>query len=187
MRASLRVLLIVPALAIAWSVGFAGSVRADRAQATLAITFLGSSTLHGFEGHAAPVTAVAETQPDGTWSADVDVPVATLDTGIAARDEKLRAMFDAVKHPQIQARLRGVGVEQVRSNGALPIVLQIREIEKPVQAKLSNWQQDDERHARFDADFEVSLAAFGLEPPKVLFMAVEDRVHVTVHVTLERL
>lgn len=187
MRTRLRIRLVAPALALAWIVAFAGDARADRVQAALAITFLGSSTLHGFEGHAAPVTVVAETQPDATWSADVDVPVATLDTGIEARDEKLRAMFDATKHPQIHARLRGVEAQKVQADGVLPMALRIREVEKPVQAKISNWQQDDERHARFDADFDVSLAEFGLETPKVLFMTVEDRVHVTVHVTLERL
>lgn len=186
MRTPHRLLHLASALAIAWSVAFAGAASADRVQATLAITFLGSSTLHGFEGHAQSVTVVAEAQPDGTWSADVAVPVATLDTGIAARDEKLRAMFDAENHPQIHARLRGVAAQQVQSDGALPFALRIRDVEKPVQAKIANWQQDDERHARFDADFDVSLSAFGLEAPKVLFMTVEDRVHVTVHVTLER-
>jgi polyisoprenoid-binding protein YceI len=185
MRTALRVLLVAPALAIAGSAAFAGPARADRVQASLEITFTGSSTLHDFEGRAEPVRVVVETQPDEKWAAEVEVPVAKLDTGIGARDENLRAMLDAAHHPEIHGRFRDVDAEQVRRSGALPFVLRIREVEKPLQAKISQWQQDDERHARFDADFDVSLAAFGLVAPKVLFMSVGDSVHVTVHVTLE--
>jgi hypothetical protein len=60
-------------------------------------------------------------------------------------------------------------------------------VERPVQAKLSNWKQEDDRHARFDAAFDVSLKEFGLEAPSILFVSVEDTVHVTVHVALERI
>ena len=67
----------------------------------------------------------------------------------------------------------------------MPLLLRIRDVERPVQAKLSNWQQD-ERHASFDAAFDVSLAAFGLEAPQLLFVRVGDTIHVTVRVTLER-
>ncbi len=174
------------ALSIACGIAFAHEARADRVEGSIEITFLGTTTLHDFEGTAAPIRIATETQPDGKWAGEVSVPVATLDTGIDARDAKLRAMLDAPRHPEIRGRLRDVDAEQVRRNGVLPFLLRIRDVERPVQAKISRWQQDDERHARFDADFDVSLAEFGLEAPRVLIVSVDDGVHVTVHVTLER-
>jgi hypothetical protein len=76
-------------------------------------------------------------------------------------------------------------VEEVRSSGVLPFLLQIRTVERPVQAAIRNWRQS-EREASFDADFELSLGRFQLEAPSNFFLSVGDRVRVTVHVTLER-
>jgi polyisoprenoid-binding protein YceI len=184
MLATLRPLLFASVLAIAWC---AGSARADRLQGSLEIGFVGTTTLHDFEGSADPIRVTTETQPDGTWAGEISVPVATLDTGIDARDDNMRALLDAEHYPQIHGRFRDVDAEQLRRDAVLPFLLRIRDMERPVQAKLSHWQQDDERHARFDADFDVSLAAFGLEAPHLLLISVHDTVHVTVHVMLERI
>jgi len=183
----LRFRPLAAALSIACAVVLAQGARADRAEARIEISFLGSSTVHDFEGSGAPVRVAIETQPDGTWAGEVSVPVATLDTGIEKRDANLRTMLDAPHHPEIRGLFRAVDAEQARRSALLPFTLRIRDVERPVQAKLSNWKQEDERHARFDADFDVSLQAFGLEAPHVLFVSVEDTVHVTVHVALERI
>jgi polyisoprenoid-binding protein YceI len=181
-----RIHPLAAALAIAIGAAVAHGARADRVSGSIEISFVGSSTVHDFEGSAAPIHVTVESQPDGTWSGEVAVPVVTLDTGIDRRDENLRAMFDASHHPEIHGRFLGVDAEQVRQASVLPFTLRIRDVERPVQAKLSNWNQQDDRHARFDAAFDVSLQDFGLEAPSVLFMSVEDTVHVTVHVALER-
>ena len=173
------------ALCVAFGMAPAIDARADRGVGSIAITFSGSSTLHDFEGTAAPLRVAMESQADGTWTAEVVVPVASLDTGIQARDENLRAMLDAPHHPEIRGRFRDVDAVAVQRRLVLPFLLRIRDVERPVQATLSDWQQDGDR-ARFEATFDVSLAAFGLEAPRVLFMRVADTVHVTVHVTLER-
>jgi len=182
----LRAYLLAPALWMAFGMAFAPDARADRGEGSIEISFVGSATLHEFEGSVAPIRVATESQTDGTWAGEVLVPVASLDTGIRARDENLRAMLDASQHPEIRGRFRDVVAEEVQRSAVLPFLLRIREVERPLQAKLSNWQQDAD-HARFDAEFDVSLAAFGLEAPRVLFIRVEDTVHVTVHVTLERI
>jgi len=183
----LRIRRLAALLSIACGVAFAQAARADRVEGRIEIAFVGSSTVHDFEGTAAPVRVAIETQPDGTWAGEVSVSVATLNTGIDKRDANLLAMLDAPHHPEIRGRFRGVDAEQMRQSAVLPFTLRIRDVERPVQAKLSRWTQADERHARFDADFDVSLADFGLEAPRVLFLSVEDTVHVTVHVALERI
>jgi polyisoprenoid-binding protein YceI len=121
----------------------------------------------------------------GAWSADVNVAVADLKTGNRWRDGDMREMFDSAKHPRIRASFRDLDPEKVRSSGLLPFLLQIRTVERPVQAAVRNWRQT-EREASFDAAFDVSLESFQLEAPETFFLSVGDTVRVTVRVTLER-
>ncbi len=176
------------ALAFAAFVCFAATASGARAEAgkgTVEISFSATSTLHDFEGNVAPLAFAIESGPSGTWGSDVVVPVAAIDTGIARRDASLRSMLDAAQHPNIRARFRDVEPERARAGETLPFRLRIRDVERPVEAAVSHWQQD-ERSARFDAEFDVSLQDYSLEAPGVLFVRVGDRVHVVVHVTLER-
>lgn len=170
---------------VAFLATFAPGARAERADGSLEISFAATSTLHDISGSVAPVAVAIERGPDGGWSGDVEVPVASMDTGLERRDASMRAMLDAAQHPRIRGRFRDLKPEQVHASGVLPFLLQIRTVERPVQATVSQWEQDD-RTARFDAEFEVSLRDFALKAPRVLLVRVGDRVHVTVHVTLAR-
>jgi len=158
---------------------------AGEARGSLQLSFTGTSTLHDFQGTAGPVAISLSQDANGTWSADVSVPVAELDTGNGWRDESMREMFDATRHPRILGRFRHLDAEMVRASGVLPFVLQIRALERPVQATVTNWRQS-EREASFDAAFDLSLESFRLEAPRTLFLRVGDSVRVTVRVTLER-
>ena len=149
------------------------------------ISFTVSSTLHDLEGTAGSAAVALSQAAYGTWSADVNVPVASLDTGNGWRDSDMRDMLDAAHHPQIKARFRDLDPEKVRSSGVLPFVLRIRTVERPIQATVQNWRQS-ERTASFDAAFDVSLKSFQLEAPSRFFMTVGDAVRVSVHVKLER-
>jgi len=149
------------------------------------VTFAATSTLHDFEGSAAPLAVTLVQEAGGGWSAEVAVPVAALSTGNGWRDESMREMFEADRHPRIVGRVRGVDPERVRSSGELAFVLRIRDVELPLKARVQAWQQS-ERRASFDARFDVSLAAFGLAAPRIPFNRVGDVVHVRVHLDLER-
>ena len=163
----------------------APGAHAENANGKLAISFAATTTLHDFEGTVPPVVFAIDLAPGGAWSGDVEVPVAAMDTGIDQRDENLRAWLDAAHYPRIRGRFRDVDPERARASRVLPFLLRICNVERPVQATVSHWQQDD-RTARFDAEFDVLLHDYSLEAPSVLFVHVDDRVHVTVHVTLER-
>jgi polyisoprenoid-binding protein YceI len=160
---------------------------ADEISARLEINFAAKSTLHDFEGSASQITVVMTAEPGdtGLWSTDVEVPVATLDTGSDSRDENMREMFDADHFPTIRAVLRNVDPDAVRESRKLPFVLVIRDVEHETIAAVSNWRGDDEE-VRFDISFEISLKKFGLEAPGILFIRVADRVTVTVHATVRR-
>lgn len=170
---------------VACLAALASGARADAGKGTIEISFSATSTLHDFEGNVPAVAFAIESGPSGAWGGDVEVPVAAIDTGIARRDASLRAMFDAAQYPGVRGRFRDVNPERASAGGVLPFLLRIRDVERPVEATVSHWQQDD-RTARFDAEFDVLLHDYSLEAPSVLFVRVGDRVHVTVHVTLER-
>lgn len=173
------------ALALACWLAGAAAARAQDVRAELRVTFAATSTLHDFEGRAAPISLTLVPETDGSWSADVAIAVAELATGNGWRDESMREMFEAEQHPRIVGRVRNVRPEQLRSSGALPIRLRIRDVELPLTARISEWRQD-ERRASFDAEFDVSLAAFALAPPKLPLNRVGDVVHVRVRLALER-
>jgi len=161
------------------------AARADVGSGTIEISFAATSTLHAFTGSVPPVAFAIESGPSGTWGGDVEVPVASIDTGIDRRDQNLRAWLDAKQYPRISGRFDEVDPERARASGVLPFLLRIRDVERPAVAAVSHWQQED-RTTRFDAEFDVLLHDYSLEAPSLLFVRVGDRVHVTVHVTLER-
>lgn len=165
---------------VASAPALADSVRGS-AQVSLSV----SSTLDDFGGTAGSVAVALSQGADGTWSADVSVPVAGMKTGNRWRDADMREMLGDAQHPLIRGRFRDLDPEKVRSSGVLPFVLQIRTVERPVRATVKNWRQS-EREASFDAAFDVSLQSFQLEAPERFFLSVDDTVRVTVHVTLER-
>jgi polyisoprenoid-binding protein YceI len=158
---------------------------AQEARGSAQISFTATSTLHDFEGTAGPAAIALSQLADGAWSAEISVPVASMQTGNRRRDSDMRRMLDAAQHPQIRARFRGLDPERVRSSGELPFLLKIRSVERPLKATVRNWRQS-ERAASFDAAFDLSLESFRLEAPSRFFLTVGDMVRVSVHVTLER-
>ena len=145
----------------------AAMASAQNARGVLDVRFAVTSTLHDFEGTASALEVSLAQDAAGTWSADVTIPVAQLKT-LSVRPEQTFG-----------------DPERVRSSGKLPFVLAIKNVERPVEARVTHWQQS-ENTASFDADFTVSLAAFQLEAPQILFISVGDAVHVSVHLKLER-
>lgn len=176
----------------------------EQVYGTCTIRFHGTSTLHGFSGTAAPQTFILHRTSNGEraaggegaapgWSTTIKLPVASLDTGIGARNRNMRKMFEADKYPYIVATFAGVGParddlpaspELALSGHKLPFLLKIRATARKTPATIRSWQVDDHK-ASFDADFSVSLKEFGLTAPTALgFIHVHDKVDVHAHVVL---
>lgn len=185
---SLPLALAAALAALASAASPARAADADAAVAEVRIAFTGSSTLHDFDGTAAPLTVPLAPAAGGTWAADVAVPVASLDTGSARRDAKMREMLRGDAHPLIRGTFRDVEPERVRRSRRLPFVLEIGGARRPTTAVVRAWREGEAGETlSFDADLDVSLAAFDLEAPRaLLFMRVADVVHVTVHVVVRR-
>jgi polyisoprenoid-binding protein YceI len=185
----LRHALLVVALGV--RAAAAPSHEPSAAAGTFAVTFSGTSTLHDFQGTAAvqPVGAQRSAGRDA-WTAEVRVPVAALDTGSAWRDANMRAMLDAEHFPHLTAVFDAIDPDRSRPSppngvGSLPFTLRIRDVAHELVGVTSAWREQADR-VSFDVRFEVSLASFGLEPPRALgVIEVGDVVTVSVHVALE--
>jgi len=154
------------------------------------VRFEGRSTLHGFEGSAAPGKVDLEPAADSTdatpvFRGEATIAVASLVTGNESRDAKMRAMLDGEHYPEIRASFARIDVSTLRAgvatgNGELPLRLTIRDVTRDLVAKVSEWEEVDD-HASFDAHFRVSLEQFGLVAPSVFgLIRVADEIDVHV-------
>lgn len=153
--------------------------------AVIRVGFTGSSSLHEWEGKAAPISTTlhASSTPEA-WDAEFTVPIAGLDSGNGTRDANMRAMFHSDRYPDLRIALRGVDPSDVQRDYALRAALTIGETTHDIPIRVANWEQDT-GHASFDAQADVSLGAFGLEAPSVLgIVRVADIVRVMGHVDL---
>jgi polyisoprenoid-binding protein YceI len=178
------------AFALVWlaSVLTPVSARAVEVAGRCSATFFATATLHDFEGKGLCVLLSIE-PPDasGTYRARAEVAVEQLDTGIAARNEKMRVMFGAQEFPRITALFEKVDPAALRAKrvGALPFRLTIHGVERAVTPELSDWSEVPGKRAHFRATFTVALSEFGMEAPTAVgLVRVGDRVRVVVDVEL---
>jgi hypothetical protein len=187
MRLATAILLLsgTPALA--------GEIRG-----TCDFRFLGSSTLHDFNGTGRCLPFSAPLLRDAERRAvlalvEVEVPVAEMKTGIDARDRKMREMFQAERHPAIRAAVRDIDTDALRKRiegdreGRAPIEisLSIRGVERKILATARNLKAEGNRLS-FEIAFPVSLQEFSLPAPAVLgIIRVADQIAVTGSFTLD--
>jgi len=173
------------------SPGRAGGIRGE-----CDLRFLGTSTLHDFEGTVSCLPYSAEVVRDSAGkellpAVEVEIPVAAMKTGNGSRDEQMRKMFDGGRHPRIRGIARNVDIGAIREAARggpaqLDFLLRIRDVERPVRASVTGLREEG-NGVRFDLEFPVSLGEFGLEAPSVLFfIRVRDRVRVTGNFRVER-
>jgi polyisoprenoid-binding protein YceI len=175
--------------------GSATAVVAEGIAGRCEVRFVAVSTLHDVEGRGACERFEIESEPGGTYRARVSVAVARLDTGLGARDARMREMFDAERYPQIEARFEAIDLGALRSGApreasgeTLTFTLRVRDREVRVVPSLSDFREAPDRSARFSARFALSLAELGLEAPSVLgVVRVEDRVEIEVDAALSGL
>jgi hypothetical protein len=161
--------------------------RALDVAGTCTIKFFGSSSLHDFEGDAPCMLSIDGPDAAGRFGARAEVEIAGMRTGIAARDKRMRQMFEAKKFPRITATFASVDPDALRAAapGALPFRIAIHGVERDVAPALSGFAEVPGRSARFRASFTLALSDFGMEAPVAMgFIRVEDRVKVDVEVAL---
>lgn len=156
-------------------------------QAICDLHFTGTSTLHEFHGTAPTFTLPVQTADlAGHWKTEAAVEVHSMVTANSSRDSNMWAMFDDRHWPQIKANFPDIDAAAAGAAKRISFQLTIRDVTREVVATVTSWQQDADKVV-FDADFDVSLMAFGLEAPSVLgLIHVGDAVAVGVHVVVTR-
>jgi polyisoprenoid-binding protein YceI len=152
------------------------------------VQFFATTTLHDFEGEA-PCALLAVEAPDaqGHYAARAEVAIAELQTGISARDKKMREVFEAKKYPRIVATFANLDPAALRAQraDALPFRIAIRGAVRAVTPVLSGFSEVPGKSAHFRASFELTLRDFGIEAPVAMgFIRVDEKVRVVVDVDL---
>ena len=173
------------ALTIFATLALAGAAQAT-IRGTFHVKFDAASTLHEFSGEAPPAAFAVEESPERiagreAWGAALAVEVAALSTGSGLRDAKMRSMFEAERYPRIDAAIGDLAAGELKAGSEIPFDLRIRAVTRRLIGRVTRWQASD-RAATFRVEFDVSLADYDLDPPRALFVTVDDRVHVTVDV-----
>ncbi len=159
------------------------------------IKFEGTSTLHDWSGtvkaqpFATTVTMNDAGQPTAI-KAKVEVKAAEMDTRKTERDENMHKAMKVASFPLISgefdAAYASLKPAEKLAPKQLPFKLTILGKEQNVSAAISNWKQNGSK-ATFDAEFDLSLKACGIEVPSVmLVIRVGDTVKVKVSVELTK-
>lgn len=112
----------------------------------------------------------------------VAVPVKTFDSGDRNRDLHMLEVTRAGDHPMIEVRVRfsDLNLSHKPTNllGDLSVEFAGKTVEYPkVRLEVKEWTPQS---VRVTGRFSLSLKAFGIEPPSLLTMPVEDAVPVTI-------
>ncbi|HZZ85492.1 MAG TPA: YceI family protein [Anaeromyxobacteraceae bacterium] len=144
--------------------------------AASAIRFQVVHKLHRVHGRATSLEGRAVSRPDGTVAAMVRVPLATLQTGDANRDQHMVETLEVNKYPFVVFK----GVARLGPGGELPPgpltlegQLDLHGVQRPVSLPLQ-VEPAAGGGLRARGGFEVSLDAYRIERPSLLFVKIED-------------
>jgi polyisoprenoid-binding protein YceI len=144
--------------------------------------------LHRVTATSASIEGKAVLKQDGRVLAMVRIPVASFDSGDRNRDANMREAVDTARHPFVVFRgvaaieadlLAGARTVKTVMEGEVELHGTRERIAVPLTIELA---PDGSRRAR--GTFEVSLDAFGIERPSLLFMKIEDACRIEVDLAL---
>jgi polyisoprenoid-binding protein YceI len=143
---------------------------------------------HSATGISKAVEGKARLHPDGTVQVMVRAPVESFDSGNASRDAHMREAVDAAAHPFVVFKGLGSLVPPPSAPGEAVLALRgeltFKGRTRPVEVSAA-VRFETEGRARVEASFPVSLEAFEVERPSLLFVRVDDRIDVAVSLTME--
>jgi polyisoprenoid-binding protein YceI len=146
--------------------------------------------LHDVTGTTSTVEGKAVIRPDGRVLAQVRVPLASFDSGERNRDADMREAVEARRFPFVVFKGTAT-LEPERLAAGGPLALEVRldgEVElhgvrRPVAVPLRvELAADGGGRAR--GAFEVSLDAFGIARPSLLFVKIDDACRIEVDLAL---
>lgn len=146
------------------------------------VGFDAKSTLHDFSGVTQKVEGelvVDLSKPGAAPQGQIRVESASLDTGLADRDEGMRELLESAKQKQVTFTwsafdAQAVDVEKQLVTGTARGKLAIRGVEREVAMPVK-VSVDASKRVSIDGEAKIKLTDFGIEPPSQLGMIeVED-------------
>jgi polyisoprenoid-binding protein YceI len=156
------------------------AVDPRRSRAGFSIRHLMVATV---KGHFADCEGTLDARGPSPPRAFGNVRAATIDTGNAVRDERLRSsdFFDADRFPEIRFASR----ELDQADGVLRIVgdLTIKDTTRPIEFRAS---VDAARNGHLELDLrgELSRGEFGIESDELLEAGISDKVKLLLRISL---
>lgn len=134
----------------------------------------------GFSAFEGAVTV----DPSGRAVARGSVETASLDTGDAIRDERLRGpeFFDSESHPKIRfssTEIEALDERTLQISGEL----QIGRIARPIELRAARGRETGDR-VELELRGTLGRREFGIESPQLLDAGISDRVEIELTVSL---
>jgi polyisoprenoid-binding protein YceI len=145
--------------------------------------------MHKVDGRSAAVEGKAVIEPDGKVLAMIRIPVATFDSGDANRDANMRETLDAGRFPFVVFKGVSSIMTPVAYGAAAPTTLRgeldFHGVKRPIDVPVSVEFEKDGT-ARVRGNVAVSLDAYEVERPSLLFVKIDDDCTIQFDLTMRR-
>ncbi len=132
--------------------------------------------LHEVQGTSRALEGRAQLQPDGSGRVQVRAKVATFDSGNSNRDEHMREVTHEAAHPYatVKGTLGGLKLP-LAAPAALTLhaTVELNGVKQAAEIPVQLTQEGARVRAKFSVP--LSLDAFQIEKPELLFVKVDDR------------
>lgn len=149
------------------------------------IRFDAKAPLHKFSGITHQVSGEMSGIPrtlQKTGKGKVVLEAVTLDTDIGARNKKMRSLLETDRYPKIQFTLDSVESidEKEIQQGNLRLVVRgqliVRGVTQEIRSEIHVEFKEERLHIH--GNFPTKMTDFGIDPPRILGVSVQDEVSV---------
>jgi polyisoprenoid-binding protein YceI len=168
----------------------AGVARADDAKFAVddkgsEVTYHLVHKLHKVDGVTKKVEGRAVLLGDGKLQVEVRIPVASFESGNVNRDAHMKEVTEAGRFPNLEVKAIGSGVKPGQTQ-TVPLKAQIdfHGIKQTADIKVE-ISFDKDGSAKAITRFPISLDAFKVERPSLMFVKVNDDVNIEAKLTFK--
>lgn len=180
-------LLVLLAAAVARAAA-PGELEVDTKSSSL--TYHLVHKMHKVDGVSHQVTGKARLLPDGRAQVMIRVPAQSFDSGNVNRDAHMKEVVEAARFPTVELKALGDGLTPPASfpataNKTFKAQLAFHGVEQVMQIPVAlTW--DSATRVRADASFTISLDAFKVERPSLMFIKVDDALKIDARLVFVR-
>lgn len=158
------------------------------------VGFDAKSTLHDFSGVTSEVEgslALRLADPAQDGEGDVVCQAATLRTGVDGRDEEMRSRLETDKYPRLRFQMRDFKLGKLDRaartvSGEVVGDMTIHGVTKPLRVPV-RVEVDQSRRVVLDGEVLLRMSDYGIEPPTVGPITVQDEVKLWLSLRLRAL